>query len=134
MGATPLWGGAREPKEEASGWLSEAKDQTLASSFGEGGAGGRSARECGELHSKALQRAARSHDLSESTAITIVPPKGAKGASASERGYRQGGFSRHRSALSCLQAGGGARCCREQGHHYCAPQGGEGSERQRAWV
>lgn len=44
MGATPLWGGAREPKEEASGWLSEAKDQTLASSFGEGGAGGRSAR------------------------------------------------------------------------------------------
>ena len=43
MGATPLWGGAREPKEDASGWLSEAKDQTLASSFGEGGAGGRSA-------------------------------------------------------------------------------------------
>ena len=44
MGATPLWGGAREPKEEARGWLSEAKDQTRASSFGEGGAGGRSAR------------------------------------------------------------------------------------------
>ena len=43
MGATPLWGGAREPKEEASGRPSEAKDQTLASSFGEGGAGGRSA-------------------------------------------------------------------------------------------
>lgn len=45
MGATPLWGGAREPKEKASGWLSEAKDQTLAFSFGEGGAGGRSACE-----------------------------------------------------------------------------------------
>ena len=43
MGATPLWGGAREPKEVASGCLSEAKDQTLATSFGEGGAGGRSA-------------------------------------------------------------------------------------------
>ena len=43
MGATPLWGGAREPKEQASGWLSEAKDQTLACSFGEGGAGGWSA-------------------------------------------------------------------------------------------
>ena len=45
MGATPLWGGAREPKEEASGGPSEAKDHTLASSFGEGGAGGRSASE-----------------------------------------------------------------------------------------
>ena len=43
MGATPLWGGAREPKEQVSGWLSEAKDQTLTCSFGEGGAGGRSA-------------------------------------------------------------------------------------------
>ena len=61
------------------------------------------------------------HVAAESTAITIVPPKGAKGTSASESGYRQGGFSRHRSALSCLQAGGGARCCREPGHHYCAP-------------
>ena len=86
MGATPLWGGAREPKEKASGWPSKARDQTLAFSFGEGGAGGWSARACGELHSKALQHAARSHDLSESTANTIVPPKGAKGASASERG------------------------------------------------
>lgn len=44
-GSHPLWGGAREPKEEASGWLSVAKDHTLASSFGEGGAGGRSASE-----------------------------------------------------------------------------------------
>ena len=43
MGATPLWGGAREPKEKASGWPSKARDQTLAFSFGEGGAGGRSA-------------------------------------------------------------------------------------------
>ena len=43
MGATPLWGGAREPKDQASGCLSEAKDQTLACSFGEGGAGGWSA-------------------------------------------------------------------------------------------
>ena len=76
MGATPLWGGAREPKEVAGGWPSKARDQTLATSFGEGGAGGRSAKECGELHSKALQRAALSHDLSESTAITIVPPRG----------------------------------------------------------
>lgn len=44
MGATPLWGGAREPKEVASGWPSKARDQTLATSLGEGGAGGRSAR------------------------------------------------------------------------------------------
>ena len=133
MGATPLWGGAREPKEEASGWLSEAKDQTLASSFGEGGAGGWS--ECEQFAAKRSDAASAStHDLPESTAITIVPPKGAKGTSASESGYRQGGFSRHRSALSCLQAGGGARCCREHGHHYCAPQGGEGNERKREWV
>ena len=80
------------------------------------------------------QRPFVSRDLPESLAITIVPPKGAKGTSASERGYRKGGFSRHRSALSCLQAGGGALCCREHGHHYCAPQGGEGNERQREWV
>ena len=27
-----------------------------------------------------------------------------------------------------------ARPTREPGHHYCAPQGGERSERKRAWV
>ena len=86
MGATPLWGGAREPKEEASGWLSEAKDQTLASSFGEGGAGGRSA---------SVQYAA---ELCDAAYCTLARP------------------------------------IREHGHHYCAPQGGEGSERQRARV
>ena len=87
MGATPLWGGAREPKEEASGWPSKARDQTLASSFGEGGAGGRSAR-VQLAAQRSVAASALSHDLSESTANTIVPPKGAKGTSASESGYR----------------------------------------------
>ena len=86
MGATPLWGGAREPKEEASGWPSIARDQTLASSFGEGGAGGRSA----SVRYAAEQSVAADRTL--------------------------------------------ARPIREHGHHYCAPQGGEGSERKRAWV
>ena len=38
------------------------------------------------LHSKALQHTAASHDLSESKATTIVPPKGAKGASYASEG------------------------------------------------
>ena len=38
------------------------------------------------LHSEALQHTDRSHDLSENTAITIVPPKGAKGASYASEG------------------------------------------------
>ena len=85
MGATPLWGGAREPKEKASGWPSKARDQTLAFSFGEGGAGGWSASE--QFAAKRSEAASAStRDLPESTAITIVPPKGAKGTSASESG------------------------------------------------
>ena len=55
-------------------------------------------RTCGMLHSEALEHTARSHDLSESKAITIVPPKGAKGASYASVGKDKGGFSRDRSA------------------------------------
>ena len=50
------------------------------------------------LHSKALQHTDHSHDLPESLAITMVPPKGAKGASYASVGKDNGGFSRDRSA------------------------------------
>ena len=50
------------------------------------------------LHSVALLHTAHSHDLSESLAITIVPPKGAKGASYASGGKDNGGYSRDRSA------------------------------------
>ena len=85
MGATPLWGGAREPMEGPSGRPSEARDHPLGPSIGEGGAGGR--RACEQFAAKRSDAASAStRDLPESTAIAIVPPEGAKGASASERG------------------------------------------------
>lgn len=58
MGATPLWGGAREPMEVTSGRPSEARDLPLVSSIGEGGAGGRSAREAEGGRAKAMRPSA----------------------------------------------------------------------------
>ena len=71
--------------EGTSGRPSEAKDHPLVPSIGEGGAGGWSA--CEQFAAKRSDAASAStHDLPESLAITIVPPKGAKGASYASEG------------------------------------------------
>ena len=71
--------------EGTSGRPSEAKDHPLDPSIGEGGAGGWSA--CEQFAAKRSDAASAStRDLPESQAITIVPPKGAKGASYASEG------------------------------------------------
>ena len=78
-GRTGAEGGCKRLAER-----SEGSDACILLRRGWGRGGG--VRVCGMLHSEALQHSADSHDLPDSKVITIVPPKGAKGASYASEG------------------------------------------------